>query len=60
MLRNTKMLMRRSERESNPRMPWRAIALALSTLLKMRNSRTNLMPLRRLPFLKRSKKLKAG
>jgi hypothetical protein len=48
--KSTKMLMRKSESGLKPRMLLKAIAFQLNTLLKMKNSRTSLMPQRRLQF----------
>jgi hypothetical protein len=59
-LKNTRMLMRRSERELKPRMPSKATVFPSSTLSMMRSSRTNSKLPIRLPCKKKSRKLKNG
>jgi hypothetical protein len=49
MLKNTKMLMKKSERELKPRTPWKAMSSVLNTLSTIKNSRISSMLPRKTP-----------
>ena len=60
MLKNTKMLMRKSERELKLKMLLRATVSQLNILLRMKNLRINLMLLKRVQLRLKLEKLKLG
>jgi hypothetical protein len=59
-LKNTKIKIKRSERELKLRMLLKAIVLALNTLLMMKNSRTKFLKVKKIPLKLKLNKLKDG